>query len=98
MIVIISSALIGSLFASIQEDLKRLLAYSGVVQSGFILSGIVSGINGTSASMFYLFTYILQLIGIFIIFSIINGKLSSEFNIQSIQGLIVNNRFLATSF
>ena len=98
LIVIISSALIGSLFASIQEDLKRLLAYSGVVQSGFILSGIVSGINGTSASMFYLFTYILQLIGIFIIFSIINGKLSSEFNIQSIQGLIVNNRFLATSF
>ncbi len=98
LIVIISSALIGSLFASIQEDLKRLLAYSGVVQSGFILSGIVSGINGTSASMFYLFTYILQLIGIFMIFSIINGKLSSEFNIQSIQGLFINNRFLATSF
>ena len=40
LIVIVSSALIGSLFASIQEDLKRLLAYSGVVQSGFILSGI----------------------------------------------------------
>ena len=98
LIVIISSALIGSLFASIQEDLKRLLAYSGVVQSGFILSGIVSGINGTSASMFYLFTYILQLIGIFIIFSIINGKLSSEFNFQSIQGLFINNRFLAASF
>ena len=48
--------------------------------------------------MFYLFTYILQLIGIFIIFSIINGKLSSEFNIQSIQGLFINNRFLAASF
>ena len=78
LIVIISSALIGSLFASVQDDLKRLLAYSGVVQSGFILSGIVSGINGTSASMFYLFTYIIQLIGIFIIFSIINGKMSSN--------------------
>ena len=48
--------------------------------------------------MFYLFTYILQLIGIFIIFSIINGKLSSEFKIQSIQGLFINNRFLAASF
>ena len=96
--VVILSVVIGSIFASVQDDLKRLLAYSGVVQSGFILSGIVSGINGTSASMFYLFAYIIQLIGIFVIFSIINGKMSSNFNIQDIQGLIINNKFLAVTF
>ena len=92
--VVILSVVIGSIFASVQDDLKRLLAYSGVVQSGFILSGIVSGINGTSASMFYLFAYIIQLIGIFVIFSIINGKMSSNFNIQDIQGLIINNKLV----
>tara|TARA_B100001109_G_scaffold140203_1_gene114101 strand:- start:584 stop:2056 length:1473 start_codon:yes stop_codon:yes gene_type:complete len=98
LIVVILSTIIGSVFATVQQDLKRLLAYSGVVQSGFILSGIVSGVNGTSASMFYLFTYIIQLTGIFAIFSIVNGRLSSDFLIEGIQGLIINNRFLATTF
>ena len=98
LVVVVLSVALGSAFATVQEDLKRLLAYSGVIQSGFILSGIVTGINGTSASMFYLFAYLIQLIGIFIIFSIINGQMSSYFHISNIQGLIVNNRFLAVSF
>ena len=38
--VIILSVLLGALFATNQTDLKRLIAYSGVIQSGFILSGI----------------------------------------------------------
>ena len=97
-VVILLSVLIGSFFASVQSDLKRLIAYSGVVQSGFILSGITSGVNGTSASMFYLFAYILQLIGVFTIFSIISGKLSSNFEMDNIKGLIKNNRFLGISF
>ena len=96
--VIFLSVLVGSFFASIQTDLKRLIAYSGVVQSGFILSGITSGVNGTSSSMFYLFAYILQLIGIFTIFSIISGKLSSNFEMDNMKGLMKNNRFLAISF
>ena len=98
LVIVILSVVIGSIFATVQDDLKRLLAYSGVIQSGFILSGIVSGINGTSASMFYLFTYVIQLTGIFVIFSIINGQMSSRFDITNIQGLIINNRFLASSF
>ena len=62
--VVIMSVLAGALFAANQSDLKRLIAYSGVIQSGFILSGISSGVYGISASTFYLITYIIQLIGI----------------------------------
>ena len=69
--VVILSVLGGALFATNQSDLKRLIAYSGVIQSGFILSGISSGVFGVSASTFYLITYIIQLVGIFTVFSII---------------------------
>ena len=96
--VIILSVLLGALFATNQSDLKRLIAYSGVIQSGFILSGISFGVYGISASIFYLTTYIIQLIGIFTIFSIIRGQLSSNFAISNLSGLFKENKFLTITF
>ena len=96
--VIILSVLLGALFATNQSDLKRLIAYSGVIQSGFILSGISFGVYGISASIFYLTTYIIQLIGIFTIFSIISGQLSSNFAISNLSGLFKENKFLTITF
>ena len=96
--IVILSILIGSLFATVQTDMKRLIAYSGVVQSGFILSGMTSGINGTSASLFYLAAYILQLIGIFLIFSTISGELTSDFSMNNLSGLFIENKFLSICF
>ena len=54
--VIMLSVLLGALFATNQTDLKRLIAYSGVIQSGFILSGISFGVYGISASILCLST------------------------------------------
>ena len=97
-LVVLLSALLGALFATNQTDLKRLIAYSGVIQSGFILSGIVSGVFGISASLFYLFSYIVQLLGIFCILSIIKGQLTSTFGIDELSGLFLNNKFLTICF
>lgn len=96
--IVILSIIIGSLFATVQTDMKRLIAYSGVVQSGFILSGMTSGINGTSASLFYLAAYVLQLIGIFLIFSAISGELTSDFSMNNLSGLFIENKFLSICF
>ncbi|MDA9645526.1 NADH-quinone oxidoreductase subunit N [bacterium] len=96
--VIILSIFVGSLFATVQTDMKRLIAYSGVVQSGFILSGITSGVNGTSASLFYLAAYVIQLTGIFLIFSAITGELSSDFSMDNLSGLFVENKFITICF
>lgn len=96
--VIMLSVLLGALFATNQTDLKRLIAYSGVIQSGFILSGISFGVYGISASIFYLSTYIIQLIGVFTIFSIVSGQLSSNFEINNLSGLFKENKFLTITF
>ena len=94
----IASMIFGAVAAIGQKNLKRLIAYSGVIQSGFILSGISSGVYGISASTFYLITYIIQLIGIFTVFSIISGQLSSDFQISNISGLFKENKFITITF
>jgi len=96
--IVILSVLAGALFATNQTDIKRLIAYSGVIQSGFILSGISFGVYGISASIFYLITYIIQLIGVFTVFSIISGQLSSDFKISNLSGLFKENKFLTITF
>ncbi len=96
--IVVLSIFAGSLFATVQTDMKRLIAYSGVVQSGFILSGMTSGINGTSASLFYLAAYLIQLTGIFLIFSVITGELSSDFSMDNLSGLFVENKFITVCF
>ena len=96
--IVVLSIFVGSLFATVQTDMKRLIAYSGVIQSGFILSGITSGVNGTSASLFYLAAYLIQLTGIFIIFSVVTGELSSDFSMNNLKGLFVENKFITICF
>ena len=96
--IVVLSIFAGSLFATVQTDMKRLIAYSGVVQSGFILSGMTSGVNGTSASLFYLAAYLIQLTGIFLIFSVITGELSSDFSMDNLSGLFVENKFITVCF
>ena len=62
---------LGNLLAFVQTRLKRVMAYSGIAQSGYILLGVLvgpyaaatvssgadAGNNGIAASLFYLFGY-----------------------------------------
>ena len=49
---------VGNLVALRQTNLKRLLAYSGIAQAGYILAGLAAGNElGTAGALFYLFAY-----------------------------------------
>ncbi|MBI4896867.1 MAG: NADH-quinone oxidoreductase subunit N [Actinobacteria bacterium] len=57
---------VGNIGALRQESLKRMLAYSGVAQVGYVLAGIVAGTwLGVYAIGFYLFAYLAMNIGPF---------------------------------
>ncbi|MGB3953059.1 MAG: NADH-quinone oxidoreductase subunit N, partial [Solirubrobacterales bacterium] len=57
---------VGNLGALGQESLKRMLAYSGVAQAGYLLAGVVVGTGlGAAAVVFYLFAYLLMNVGPF---------------------------------
>jgi NADH-quinone oxidoreductase subunit N len=49
---------VGNLAALRQTNLKRLLAYSGIAQAGYVLVGLAAGNElGTAGALFYLFAY-----------------------------------------
>jgi len=56
----ILSMVVGSLIAIVQNNLKRMLAYSGIGHVGFILLGVIAATpEGYSAAMFYVIVYAL---------------------------------------
>ncbi len=66
----ILTMLVGALLIVGQTDIKRMLAYSAVAQSGFILIGVASTSGGgLSSTLFYLVTYALATLGAFAVIS-----------------------------
>ncbi|MEN0020527.1 MAG: NADH-quinone oxidoreductase subunit N, partial [Planctomycetota bacterium] len=63
---------VGNVLAWLQSSVKRMLAYSSIAHSGYMLVGIIAGpgdgsldSNGLAASLFYLLTYGVMNIGAF---------------------------------
>ncbi len=73
LVLAILSLALGNLAAIAQTNFKRMLAYSTIGQTGFVLLGLMASYNpdgfvsasGFSASMFYAITYVLTTLGTF---------------------------------
>lgn len=71
------SIVFGTLLAISQDDIRRMLAYSGVAHAGFILVGVASGPIGRNEILFYIIVYSVQLVAAFGITSLVSGSTSS---------------------
>ncbi len=91
------SVVVGTLFAIAQSDFKRMLAYSGVAHAGFMLTALVAGQSGVPGLWFYLGTYTFQLIGTFIIASIISGAAGGASPLDAYRGLAKRSPVLAAA-
>jgi len=61
-----ATILVGNVGALGQTSLKRLLAYSGVAQAGYMLAGVVVGTQlGVSATVLYLIAYLIMNVAAF---------------------------------
>ncbi len=93
-IVIVLSLIIGNLAALNQTNVKRMLGYSGIAQSGFILIGFLGHqSNDFYSSFFYLLIYLPITMGSFFLVDILN-KYSGSFEIKSFSGIGQKNIFL----
>ena len=64
--VAVVTMVLGTVVAVVQDDIKRVLAYSSIAHAGFILTGVLSlSASGLSGSMFYLAVYAVTTIGAF---------------------------------
>jgi len=80
---------VGNVLALLQSSVKRLLAYSSIAHSGYMLTGLLVGPaliaqsvspesvaaqNGLAAMLFYLFTYGVMTVGVFAVISCLETR------------------------
>jgi proton-translocating NADH-quinone oxidoreductase chain N len=93
------SMVVGNLVALVQTSLKRLLAYSGIAQAGYVLVA-VAGATGdgrsmsVSATLFYLFLYAFTNVGGFLLAQVIINATGSD-SIAALRGLHRRSPMLA---
>ncbi|MGH7691842.1 MAG: NADH-quinone oxidoreductase subunit N [Candidatus Dormibacteria bacterium] len=74
-LVAIISMVYGNVVAIAQSSVKRLLAYSGIAQAGYVLIGVALGRpDGTQASLYYLAIYAFMNTGAFAVVTILSRR------------------------
>ncbi len=64
----VASMFYGNLVALMQQDLKRLLGFSGIAHAGYALVGFVAlSTDGYTASLYYIFGYALMVLACFLV-------------------------------
>jgi len=70
---------VGTISAVTQSDVKRMLAYSSVAHTGFILTGVIAANPaGLSSTMFYLVAYGFSTLGAFAVVSLVRNADGEE--------------------
>jgi NADH-quinone oxidoreductase subunit N len=99
---------VGNILALLQSSVKRILAYSSIAHSGYMLVGIIAGPglpggpfyeNGLAAVLFYLFTYGVMTVGTFAVLASLehrNGKEADH--IDDIRGICKSHPVLGWTF
>jgi NADH-quinone oxidoreductase subunit N len=87
---------VGSVLAVVQEDVKRMLAYSSIAHAGFVLVGVIAANDrGVSGSLFYLATYGLTVLGSFAVISILGGPGEHRTRLTDYRGAFYQRPLLA---
>jgi NADH-quinone oxidoreductase subunit N len=93
------SLVLGAFVALRQRDVKRMLAYSSINHAGFILLGVVAGTaRGASASLYYLFAYMLMTIGSFAIVTVLGRTGDGDHDLSRYRGLAGRQPLMALAF
>jgi len=94
--------IVGNVIALVQEDVKRILAYSSIAHVGFILMALGGGsgmdVVGAEGVLFYLLTYVLATVGSFGVVAAMPGDERGRVDLHYIRGLSRSHPWLAALF
>ncbi len=95
----VATLLVGSVLAIVQEDIKRVLAYSSISHAGFVLIGLqAANDKGLAGSLYYLFTYAFMVLGSFTVVTLIGRKGDARHDLDAYRGLSSRRPALALAF
>ncbi|HMD53858.1 MAG TPA: proton-conducting transporter membrane subunit, partial [Phycisphaerae bacterium] len=101
---------LGNMLALLQRDFKRIMAYSSIAHSGYMLVGLGVGPmvpilsqgiwhsspgNGVNAALFYLGGYSLMTAGVFAVLIYFQGKLGAAEDLDDIAGIAAEHPLAA---
>ncbi len=79
---------VGNLSALLQDNVKRMLAYSSIAHAGYILVGLVAGdVAGGQASLFYLLVYAFMNLGAFGVIMLVAQREDDGYDIRHLAGI-----------
>jgi len=87
---------LGSLAALVQDNIKRMLAYSSVAHAGFLLLGLIAGgPEGLASVMLYLLIFTFMTLGLFAVVVLLNEGAAQGEPITAFAGLARTHAALA---
>jgi NADH-quinone oxidoreductase subunit N len=98
-IIAIASMIIGNLMALLQNNVKRILAYSSIAQMGYLLVAFeASSVTASEAVAFYLVAYFITTLGAFGVVTVLsNGERDAD-TLEDYTGLFWRRPMLASIF
>ncbi|MFW6105790.1 MAG: NADH-quinone oxidoreductase subunit N [Desulfovermiculus sp.] len=76
----VATMFVGNIIALVQDDVKRMLAYSGIAHAGYMLIGFVAGTEmGQAGILYYLLAYALMNMGAFGVITLL-GRQGEEYS------------------
>ena len=102
-LIAVASMLAGNLLALLQDNLKRILAYSSIAHMGYLMLALIAGHYGTGtiaveAITFYLIAYVIMSLGAFGVASVISSSEKEFDSIKEYRGLFWRKPLLAATF
>ncbi|MEJ2650115.1 MAG: NADH-quinone oxidoreductase subunit N, partial [Sedimentisphaerales bacterium] len=94
--VAVVSMFLGNITALLQNNVKRILAYSSIGHFGYLLITVIAGSStGLEASVFYLTAYFITILTAFSIITFLSSSESELENIEDYKGLASRHPFFA---
>ena len=98
-IIAVASMFAGNLLALLQNNVKRILAYSSIAQMGYLLVAFqIGGPMGTSAAAFYLVAYFVMTLGAFGVVTVLSESQRDADLLDDYRGLFWRRPALALVF
>jgi NADH-quinone oxidoreductase subunit N len=90
-VIAVATIIVGNLSAVYQDNLKRMFAYSGVAQSGYMLLAIIAlGPKSAGILFYFVISYVIATITAFAVLMLIREE-RGTFSVQAFKGLARNN-------
>jgi NADH-quinone oxidoreductase subunit N len=89
---------VGNVVAIVQDDIKRMLAYSSIAHAGYIMIAVAATMgseNGVGAALFYMFAYLFTNLGAFAVVLVVEWDWNTGTLLEDYKGLAKHSPLLA---